>query len=760
MNKSKNYLYLALFTTLLCLCCFLPNIISHIPLTYGTDLKPQQYFFVKEIYRLYDQFFLQGILPFYSWNAFLGTNFFGGFSFYGNADVFNLLGYLFKNINFFDLEMGLTALKMFVASFTMYAFLSQFNFNHKIKTIGALSYAFSAWAIFFSGQLMFFSFYCLMPLYFLGIEHYLKKKSYYIFIISILLLVFTNWYFFYTISFFSPIYFTYRYYLLHNDFKGFIKSAATLVIAYTLSVGITMFYLLPTLSYLSGNNRIGGLTGLLFFDEIQTYMHQLASLFAPNYLYIYGNNIFETKWHVTREICMWAGSLTVLSVFISFTHTDKKKRNANIILYSTLLLLLIFPNGNAMMHGFSESSFRWTLLIIFINIMTMCTVLSELEQYSKNNIKKVTWVLCSFCLLIIPITAYLTNRNFFDYLPQFFLYASSALLLVIYGYTLANKKAVLRTCLVIVMIELGVFSTTLYTMKLDKTPIGTYEFNNQVMHVLQDNDNELVAYLNELEPSNYYEYYRVYIPNETICWNYSNNCPMEYGINGLMTYSSTISPVLNKLIQIAPSITAKQHSSLILNIEEGSLLNFLNTKYAFVFNQSELPQNMNWELIRSDYRGNIEIYKNVDYRPLATSYAQVKKYDQLITLDELQTTVFTESTSDQNEIQALLKDTPSTLNELTYEANQVISSVSSEQGGFMVLTLPYDKGWKVLVNGEVMKTYTVNGGFIGFGIPSGDSTLQLYFMPNGLKQGAIISIISLVSLLCITLIKTIKKRKK
>ncbi len=71
--------------------------------------------------------------------------------------------------------------------------------------------------------------------------------------------------------------------------------------------------LVPTISYMSENNRIGLNISLLFQDP-QVYLHFLASMFVPNYQYIYGVNVFETNWHVTREICIWAGSLTALLV--------------------------------------------------------------------------------------------------------------------------------------------------------------------------------------------------------------------------------------------------------------------------------------------------------------------------------------------------------------------------------------------------------------------------------------------------------------
>ena len=77
-----------------------------------------------------------------------------------------------------------------------------FSENKVANIIGALSYAFSAWVIFFLGQMPFVSFYALLPLYFIGIELYFRKDRHILFIISVAILLFTNYYFFFSLSMF------------------------------------------------------------------------------------------------------------------------------------------------------------------------------------------------------------------------------------------------------------------------------------------------------------------------------------------------------------------------------------------------------------------------------------------------------------------------------------------------------------------------------------------------------------------------------
>ena len=175
MKKEVKYL-LILFVAIAGICgfMFLPNIIAHIPVTYGTDLKPEQLFFNMEFTNLMNNFFTTGTLPFYSWSMFLGTNFYSSQTFYIMGDLFTWASLLLQNLNFFDRTLVLEIVKFFISGFAMYFLLRKIKISSKISVFGGLCYAFSGWAIFFSGQLMFHSFYCIVPLYFCGIEEYLK----------------------------------------------------------------------------------------------------------------------------------------------------------------------------------------------------------------------------------------------------------------------------------------------------------------------------------------------------------------------------------------------------------------------------------------------------------------------------------------------------------------------------------------------------------------------------------------------------------
>lgn len=68
----------------------------------------------------------------------------------------------------------------------------------------------------------------------------------------------------------------------------------------------------------------------------------------------------------------------------------------------------------------------------------------------------------------------------------------------------------------------------------------------------------------------------------------------------------------------------------------------------------------------------------------------------------------------------------------------------SMKSQWIVTSIAYDKNWKVYINGSEVKVEKVNGGFIGFEVPSGNLEIYGVFFPIELKIGVGISIISIL----------------
>src|SRR5699024_6351726 len=127
----------------------------------------------------------------------------------------------------------------------------------------------------------------------------------------------------------------------------------------------------------------------------------------------------------------------------------------------------------------------------------------------------------------------------------------------------------------------------------------------------------------------------------------------------------------------APQVS-EFNSGMIFNIKDPDLVTFLNTKYALVLSEEELPDASRWELIDDDYLGSIRVYLNRDYRPLGTTYHQAVTYDQFqqqqLPLSALNDTVIVRQ-EDLDAIQPWLNaQTNTAMDSVSYTGNQLFAT--------------------------------------------------------------------------------------
>ena len=760
--KGKFEIILLILVSITLLSMIVPYLFTNTPFEYGGDLKPQHFAFYTEFRSLIVNFIRTKQLPFYSWHSFLGTAFWSAKAYYGLGDIYNYFSILFRT-HYYNIFMFQTILKLLVSSFSFYYLSRVYKYNKQTSIILGISYAFSSWMLFFLGQPMFISFCSFLPLFFIGIEKYLAERKRIFFIFSVALLLCTNYYLFFILSILTPAYFIYRYYSLHQEMKGVVKSALELIGYYGIGVLLTGILILPTALYIVQNDRVGSVEFSLLHGDLKIYFHLIQSIFVPSQnLIYYPGNPFETGWHATREICLWAGSLTAVLLPQVFTDKDRKFRIATIILYIFFVTILITPIGSMVVHGMSaDTSFRFTIIMIAMNLLLSGRYLNDLKLINKKTLKLTIIFISAICLLNIPVYLLLSSQIslFGEYLYAYLLSIFSLLVMGCIFYVLMkeNKK---RYFFLIAIVAIEMVLQSGYLIGFTRrVPLGTWDSIHKATHVLEDQPGELNNYLNYLSEDNYTEYYRIYVPHDTIYWSYSHNSALHYQINGLMSYDSTYEPSVSDLRDIAPQIN-EFDSPWIFNILDPDLIDFLNVKYAIVISESELPH-QNFELITDSYRGSLLVYENLNYRPLGTTYHEVITYGAYNNdLSMLENTVICDS-NDASQILSYI-DVNATasakMENITYGNNYLSGDVYTESKSFMVISLPYNKGWNVTVNGNKVQTYKVNGGFIGIPVENGYSYIEMNFVPYGFKVGAMLSLIGFMSVLVIIIYDFYKYR--
>ena len=71
-----------------------------------------------------------------------------------------------------------------------------------------------------------------------------------------------------------------------------------------------------------------------------------------------------------------------------------------------------------------------------------------------------------------------------------------------------------------------------------------------------------------------------------------------------------------------------------------------------------------------------------------------------------------------------------------------VSGHITTAGGLMYTSIPYEKGWKVYVDGVLTSPMTFADTMLAIPLSAGDHSIDLTYSPDGLRDGALISIVA------------------
>jgi len=83
-------------------------------------------------------------------------------------------------------------------------------------------------------------------------------------------------------------------------------------------------------------------------------------------------------------------------------------------------------------------------------------------------------------------------------------------------------------------------------------------------------------------------------------------------------------------------------------------------------------------------------------------------------------------------------------------------SVNMSEAGPVFFSIPYDKGWKVLVDGKEADAKSIGNAFLCVDVSGGKHEIELKYCPEGFKEGIILTALGWIVFTVIS----IRKRKK
>lgn len=84
------------------------------------------------------------------------------------------------------------------------------------------------------------------------------------------------------------------------------------------------------------------------------------------------------------------------------------------------------------------------------------------------------------------------------------------------------------------------------------------------------------------------------------------------------------------------------------------------------------------------------------------------------------------------------------LENVVYDSTHLSGSLSLSRSGRLILSVPYEKGWKIMLNGERVEPVLFGEAFLAFDLEPGDYELDMHYVPYGQYAGIAVSVMSIL----------------
>lgn len=391
-------------------------------------------------------------IPMFDFSIGLGADIISTLHYYAIGDPLNLLSVFFKPVYTEYLYSFLVILRMYLAGLTFCIFLSSKKYSPDAVTTGAIAYALTGYSLLAGVRHPFFltgMVYC--PLIFLGIDRILTGKKPLLYIISLAILILSNFYSAYMTCIFMVIYAALRYLTSYrkDGAKHFFVTVGKFAL-YTVNA-----FLIPMVIFLPQ------IENTLMTDRLNTD-NAVNLFYAPSYYAGLFNTVTDAS-SMDEWLVMGFGGVTVLCMIAAFVRIKQYK----IVAASGCIgvVLMCFPVFGHILNGFAYVTNRWSwilALIVCAAVTATYEVLFVLSPQEKRRLALFAglYMLAVFCI----------NRSRTEITMMMLVLLAMAFGLVL-GYKnlrLSKKKA--RSVLS-ALVAIGVFAQAYY---LYAVPEGRY----------------------------------------------------------------------------------------------------------------------------------------------------------------------------------------------------------------------------------------------------------------------------------------------
>ncbi len=81
---------------------------------------------------------------------------------------------------------------------------------------------------------------------------------------------------------------------------------------------------------------------------------------------------------------------------------------------------------------------------------------------------------------------------------------------------------------------------------------------------------------------------------------------------------------------------------------------------------------------------------------------------------------------------------------VSYDSTNISGEITLTEGGRLILSVPYEKGWTVKVDGEETEPALFGGTLMALDLAAGHHTIEMHYVPYGQYLGIVVSVVSIV----------------
>jgi len=449
----------------------------------------------------------------WSWTAGGGIDYFSLYSYYLTSPLNFLLAllphsWMDNGIVFLILcKIGFAGL--FMGMYLRYAY----NKCDFIMPVFATFYALCSFTICYYWTIIWLDTFALMPLVMLGFFAFMREGKFRLYIISLALSIFTNYYMSYYTCVFVILTFPGQCFLLRLNMREILRKLVLITVYSCVAIGLCSFILFPSYSAVKDN------AAMSFPDTIQIY---------NSFYYILGNFLSFTWQTSNLNIpALYCGMLSIMLIGV-FLGSARISYREKVVFVLTTAFLIISCNLNILYYIMNAFHFprgvfqRYTFLISFIIVAHAYRAYTETDKMESRDLLSMG-IFTGIALWIAwdGIHAPYVMKNFI-------LCAIYLLIFAFLGF-FSTKQTILKTIICLALLAVAVAETGITSHETARRYIaGRGESSDKYNNVRQ--------LLNTREESN--GFYRTEL---TGSFNKSEktNDPSLYNYNGISFYSST-----------------------------------------------------------------------------------------------------------------------------------------------------------------------------------------------------------------------------